>query len=353
MKAIILCAGKGTRLRPITHTLPKHIIPIANKPILFYIIEKIANLGIKEIGIIVGDNKESIRNVVKHRQDFGAKIFYIEQREPKGLANAVKMAQDFVQKQPFLVFLGDNILEDDLTNLMDKYNNDKPNSIVLLTEVDEPQRYGIAVLDGDRIVKVVEKPKVSSSNLAIAGVYIFDRNIFTAIDQLKPSWRGEYEITDAIQYLVENTYKVEAEILKGKWLDTGEPADILDANRFILENSTELEINGSIDKRSSIDGKVWIGKGTKVKNSIIKGPVSIGNNCCIEDSFIGSFTSIGDNSKIFNIQVYHSIILENSIISNIGLVHSSLIGRSVIIEKDDKMPAGFRFIIGDNAKVRA
>jgi len=332
MKALILCAGKGTRLQPITHSLPKHVIPIANQPIIFHIIKKLVNLGITEIGLIVGYKQEIIRKVVGNGLKLGAKIEYFVQEEPKGLAHAVKMGQEFVGSEPFMVFLGDNIFEDDLRNFVKRYETEKPDSIVILKEVDEPERFGIAVLEGDKLVKVVEKPKHPQSNLAIAGVYIFDENVFPAIDSLKPSWRGEYEITDAIQRLIDQNLIVKGEILEGKWLDTGKPKDILDANQYLMNKLKGWYIRGDIDKESKLENSVYIGTDSKIENCEITGPVAIGQRCVISNSTLYPNTCIGDECKITDTRIANSIVMKKCLISNVkGKILDSLIGENVTI----------------------
>lgn len=338
MKALVLCAGKGTRLQPITYSLPKHVIPLANQPIVFHIIKKLVNLGITEIGLIVGYKQEIIREVVGNGVKLGAKVEYIVQDEPKGLAHAVKIGQSFVGSEPFMVFLGDNIFEDDLSNLVKRYKIEKPDSIIILKEVDEPQRFGIAIMEEDRLVKVVEKPKEPPSNWAIAGVYIFDERVFSAIDNLKPSWRGEYEITDAIQELIDQNLVVKGEILKGKWLDTGKPEDILDANQYLMQKLKGLYIHGFIDESSSLENSVYIGKNSKIENCKIVGPIIIGEKCFISNSTLYPNTCIGNDSKIVDTEIENSIIMKNCSILNIkGKISDSIIGENVKIHSPDKI----------------
>ncbi|MCK4339788.1 MAG: glucose-1-phosphate thymidylyltransferase [Candidatus Cloacimonetes bacterium] len=353
MKALVLCAGKGTRLQPITYSLPKHVIPIANQPIVFHIIKKLVNLGITEIGLIVGYKQEIIREVVGNGSKLGAKVEYIVQDEPKGLAHAVKIGQSFVGSEPFMVFLGDNIFEDDLSNLVKRYEKEKPDSIIILKEVDEPQRFGIAIMEEDRLVKVVEKPKDPPSNLAIAGVYIFDERVFFAIDNLKPSWRGEYEITDAIQELIDQNLVVKGEILNGKWLDTGKPEDILDANQYLIQKLKGLYIHGFIDENSSLKNSVYIGKNSKIENCKIIGPIIIGEKCFISNSTLYPNTCIGNDSKIVDTEIENSIIMKNCSILNIkGKISDSIIGENVKINFPDKIGTiekKFKLILGNDA----
>jgi glucose-1-phosphate thymidylyltransferase len=355
MKAIVLCAGKGTRLQPITYSLPKPVIPIANQPIVFHIIKKLVNLGITEIGLIVGYKQEVIREVVGDGSRLGAKVEYFVQEEPKGLANAVKMGQEFVKSEPFMLFLGDNIFEDDLRNFVKRYETEKPDSIVILKEVDEPQRFGIAIMDGDRLVKVVEKPKHPQSNLAIAGVYIFDERVFPAIDRLKPSWRGEYEITDAIQALIDKNLVVKGEILQGKWLDTGEPQDILDANQYLMDKLKGWYLCGDLDEISILENSVYIGRNSKVENCKIIGPVIIGESCVVINSTLFPNTCIGDESMIDNANIENSIVMKECVISNVkGKIVDSIIGERVNISSLNKMENidnVCKLLLGSDAKI--
>lgn len=353
MKALVLCAGKGTRLQPLTYSMPKHILPLANVPIVFHIIKKLVNLGITEIGLIVGYMQDQVRATVGDGSQLGAKISYIVQDKPKGLAHAVKMGQDFVGDEPFMVFLGDNIFEDDLTNLVRRYNEEKPSSIIILKEVDEPQRFGIAVLDGDRMVKVIEKPKDPPSNLAIAGVYIFDKDVFPAIDALKPSWRNEYEITDAIQGLIDKGLTIKGEILQGKWLDTGKPKDIIDANMYLCSKLSGWHIadESDLDEESILDGALYIGRGSKMRQCTISGPVIIGDNCEIEHATLLPNTCLGNGSIVRNARIENSIILENSIIQNVkGTITDSIIGKNVEVSSID-LKSDCTLLLGSDDKI--
>lgn len=353
MKALVLCAGKGTRLQPLTYSMPKHILPLANVPIVSHIIKKLVNLGITEIGLIVGYMQDQVRETVGDGSHLGAKISYIVQDSPKGLAHAVKMGQDFVGDDSFMVFLGDNIFEDDLTNLVRRYNDEKPSSIIILKEVDEPQRFGIAVLKGDTMVNVVEKPKDPPSNLAIAGVYIFDKDVFQAIDELEPSWRGEYEITDAIQGLIDKGLTVKGEILKGKWLDTGKPRDLIDANMYLCSKLNGWHIAGEsdLDEESIIEGTIYIGRGSRINQCTLKGPVIIGENCEIENATLLPNTCIGNGSVIKNARIENSIIMENSIIRNIkGRIIESIIGNNVELSALD-LKGDCNLLLGSEDKI--
>ena len=352
MKSIILCAGKGTRLRPLTHTSAKHLIPIGNKPVLFYGIEAIRDCGIKDIGIIVGETGEDIKEEIGNGTRWGVNISYIEQKEALGLAHAVVAARDFLGEEKFLMYLGDNILKNGVEPYIRKFNEENYNAFVLLTEVDNPQQFGIAKLEGSKVVQVVEKPKEPVSNLALIGVYFFDKNVHRAIKNIKPSARGELEITDAIQKLIDEGYKVGAEVIGGWWKDTGKPEDILEANRLILED-IKRDISGAIvDENSQILGRVKIGKGTEIVNSKILGPVIIGDKVRVMDSYIGPFTSLSDGVEIKKSEIEYSVVIEETKIENIrGRMQRCLIGKDVRIYHSKDLPLVYEFILGDHSKV--
>lgn len=351
MKALILSGGKGTRLRPITHTGAKQLVPVANKPILFYAIEAVVNAGITDIGIIVGDTHEEIRAAVGTGERFGARVTYIQQEAPLGLAHAVKIAEPFLKDDRFVMFLGDNLIKDGITPLVEEYTASDANSQILLAHVPNPQEFGVAVLEGGRAVKLIEKPKEPPTDLALVGVYMFDKTIFEAVNAIKPSARGELEITDAIQYLIDQGYRVESHIIKGWWKDTGKLEDMLEANRIILDG-LQPENRGSVDGLSQIAGRVSIGEGSSIVNSTIRGPAIIGANCVIENAFVGPYTSINDGCTICSSEVEHSIILENCHIRNIGSrLEDSLLGRNVTITKDSGKPKAYRMMLGDNSAV--
>lgn len=351
MKALILSGGKGTRLRPITHTGAKQLVPVANKPILFYAIEAIRDAGITDIGIVVGDTHEEIKAAVGTGEKFGVKVTYIQQEAPLGLAHAVKIAEPFLKDDQFVMFLGDNLIKDGITSLVEAYKKSRANCQILLAKVPNPQDFGVAVLEGGRAVKLVEKPKDPPSDLALVGVYMFDHHIFEAVNAIKPSARGELEITDAIQYLIDHGYRVESHLVTGWWKDTGNLEAMLEANRLILD-TLEPSIEGEIDEESQIAGRVSIGKGTKIIQSSIRGPVIIGENCHIENAFVGPYTSINHNVTIVASEVEHSIILENCTILNIGSrLEDSLLGKNVRIERNGRKPRAYRMMLGDNSAV--
>lgn len=350
MKGLVLAGGKGSRLRPITHTSAKQLVPIANKPILFYVIENLVNAGIKEIGMIVGDTKQEIMEACGDGEKFGAKITYIPQDAPLGLAHAVLTAEDFIKDETFVMFLGDNFIKGGVKDFVDQYKREKPNSLILLTEVKNPSDFGVAVLKDGKVHKLEEKPKKPLSNLALVGVYLFDKNIFTAAKKIKPSGRGELEITDAIQKLIDDDFIVHPHIVRGWWKDTGKLEDILEANRMVLE-AIEPENLGKI-KDSQIEGRVCIKKGAEITNSLIRGPVIIGENTKIIDSYVGPFTSIYYDAKVEKSEIENSIVLEGSHIIDIGCrLESSLIGKDVKIYKSNIKPRAIKLMIGDHGQV--
>ncbi len=350
MKGLILSGGTGTRLRPITHTSAKQLIPIANKPVLFYAIEAVRNAGVKDIGIIIGETGKEVREALGDGKEFGVKITYIEQEAPLGLAHAVKIAKDFLGDDEFVMFLGDNIVKDGINNLVKDFKKNKPNCQILLANVENPARFGVAQLKDGKVVRLIEKPKVPPSNLALVGVYMFDKNIFEAVEKIKPSWRGELEITDAIQYLIDKGYRVEPHIIEGWWKDTGKLEDILEANRIMLEG-LEPFLKGRVDKKSQIIGRVAIDEEAEIVGSVIRGPAIIGRKSKILNSYIGPFTSIYYDVLVENSEIEHSVILERVKIRNISRVEDSLIGRDVEVTKSKRKPKAYRFMLGDQSHV--
>ncbi|MFC2158233.1 glucose-1-phosphate thymidylyltransferase [Acidobacteriota bacterium] len=351
MKGLILSGGKGTRLRPLTFTQAKQLVPVANKPVLFYGIEALREAGIREIGIVVGDTKKEIMEAVGDGHRWDVQVTYIEQDAPLGLAHAVKISKDFLEDEPFVMYLGDNILKSGIKPLVMEFEEKKPNSLILLTEVPNPQLFGVAELKDDKVVKLVEKPKKPMSNLALVGVYMFDHHIFEAVNAIQPSWRGELEITDAIQHLVDSGFVVIPHLVTGWWKDTGKLEDILEANRLILEGLSS-EIKGKVDSSSKITGNVILGKGVQVTNGIIRGPVIIGEGTEIIDSYIGPYTSIQNNCRIIKTEIENSIVLEGSEIQDVGSrIDESLIGREVKIFKCPPKPSVFRFMVGDKSEI--
>ncbi len=351
MKGLILSGGKGTRLRPLTFTQAKQLVPVANKPVLFYGIEALQEAGIKDIGIVVGDTKDEIKEAAGDGSRWGLRITYIEQEAPLGLAHAVKISEDYLGNEPFVMYLGDNILKSGIKSLVEEFKEKKPNSLILLTEVPDPRLFGVAELKNGKVVRLVEKPKKPMSNLALVGVYMFDFHVFEAINAIKPSWRNELEITDAIQYLVDKGYEVHPHLVSGWWKDTGKIEDILEANRLILE-SIVGKIQGKVDETSKINGQVIIEKGGVVQNSIIRGPAIIGAETEIIDSYIGPFTAIQERCRIIKTEIEHSIVLEGSEIRDVGSrIDESLIGRDVKIYKCPPKPSAYRLIVGDKSEI--
>lgn len=351
MRGLILSGGKGTRLRPLTFTQAKQLVPVANKPVLFYGIEALKEAGIEEIGIVVGDTKEEIRQAAGDGSRWDVRLTYIEQEAPLGLAHAVKISEGFLGKEPFVMYLGDNILKSGIKSLVEEFRGKKLNSLILLTPVPNAQMFGVAELKDGKVVRLVEKPKKPKSNLALVGVYMFDFHVFEAVKAIEPSWRNELEITDAIQYLVDKGYEVRPHIVTGWWKDTGKIEDILEANRLILE-SIEGKMDGKVDEASKINGQVVVEKGTVIHNSIIRGPAIIGEGCEIVDSYIGPFTSIQRKCKIVKTELEHSIVLEGSEIRDVGSrIDGSLIGREVKIFKCPPKPSAYRFMVGDKSEI--
>jgi glucose-1-phosphate thymidylyltransferase len=351
LKGLILSGGAGTRLRPITHTSAKQLVPVANKPVLFYGIEALVDAGIEEIGIIISpETGGEIREVVGDGSAFGAQITYIVQDRPAGLAHAVLTAEEFIGGSPFVMYLGDNLLADGLRGLVATFRADEPDALILLTPVDDPQSYGVAELDGERIMRLIEKPKDPPSNLALVGVYLFAPPIFEAARALEPSWRGELEITEAIQGLIDDGRKVQSEVVSGWWKDTGQLADMLEANRLVLEE-LETRIDGDTDN-SRIEGKVVVEEGATVKGSVVRGPTVIGAGACIEDAYIGPYTSIGEDVHVRRSEVEHSIVLAGSVVEDLGTrMEASLLGRNVKLTRSDGMPKTLRFLVGDNSEI--
>ena len=348
MKGLILSGGRGTRLRPLTYSLQKQLIPVANKPILFYCIEDLIEAGIKEIGIVVGPNKESVMETVRS-VDWDADIEFIFQEYPGGLAHAVKISRDFLNEDKFIMYLGDNMLKSGIKEFVRDFEKSNVEASLLLTEVKDPERYGIALVDEQKkvIVKLVEKPKKPISNLSIVGIYGLSPKIFEAIDNIKPSWRGELEITDALQWLIDNGYTVKYKMVEGWWKDTGKPEDIIEANRLVLETLKD-ESKGKVEASCTIRGRVRIGEGTEIKGeTVIKGPVVIGKNCYIEDSYIGPYTTLGDNTKVIRTEVEDSVIMESTVLEDVGRITDSLIGKGVRIQKTKSLPKSHKLVIGD------
>src|SRR5437016_7282023 len=326
LKGLILSGGKGTRLRPITHTSAKQLVPVANKPVLFYGIESLAEAGIRDIGIIIApETGAEIREAAGDGGRFGASITYIEQDEPRGLAHAVITAEDFLGDSPFVMYLGDNLLRDGIVELVTQFRSQQPDALILLTQVPDPENYGVAELDGDRVARLVEKPKDPSSDLALVGVYMFTPPILEAARAIQPSWRGELEITDAIQHLIDAGMTVDPHIVRGWWKDTGQVQDMLDANRLILDDLEERIEGELVDSR--VEGRVVVEKGARLERATVRGPAIIVRDARLVDAYIGPYCAVGDNVTIERAELEHSIVLEGSSVRDLeGRLEASLIG---------------------------
>jgi glucose-1-phosphate thymidylyltransferase len=335
----------------LTYTRAKQLIPVANKPILFRVIEAIRDAGISEIGIVIGDTGPEIREAVGTGERFGVQVTYIPQEAPLGLAHAVKIARDFVQDDRFVMFLGDNVIQGGISPLLRQFATSDYTAQIVLTRVAEPQHYGVAELENGRIKRLIEKPKQPPSNLALVGIYMFDPHVFEAVEAITPSWRGELEITDAIQYLVEKNYAVHPYVHEGWWIDTGKPIDMLVANSLVLQELTP-RIEGAVDRDSQIEGQVTIEKGAEIVDSRIRGPAIIGEGTRIENSFIGPFTSIYHHCEIQHSEIEHCIVLEHTKIVDIpARIADSLIGRHAEIIRSPIKPKALKMTLGDYSKV--
>ncbi len=354
MKAIILCAGLGTRLRPLTFSNAKHLIPIANKPVMFYGLEAIIEAGVTEIGVIVGENRSDFVQALGNGKRWGVQISYIVQEQPKGLAHAAKVAQEFVGDEPFIMYLGDNLFQMGLKEAVKLFHLHQPDAVAFLCEVEDPRAYGVAELDGERVIRVVEKPKEPMSNWALTGAYIFKPIVFEVIDDLKPSARGEYEITDAIQGLIERGRQVMPYFVQGWWVDTGNAADMLQANRLILRQiEGRVGQDVQVDAQSEIVGDVILEDGVQIVGSTIRGPAIIGAGSQILNSFIGPFTSIGERVCIEQSEIEHSIIMDGCTIRNIERrIDDSVFGRNITLLRADHRPQVHKFLLADNSQVR-
>ncbi|HVT44128.1 MAG TPA: glucose-1-phosphate thymidylyltransferase [Thermoanaerobaculia bacterium] len=353
MKGLILSGGKGTRMRPLTHTSAKQLIPVANKPVLQYGIEAIVAAGIDEIAIIVSpETGGEIRDAIGDGSAFGARVEYIEQDAPRGLAHAVLIAESFLQRSPFVMYLGDNLLQHGITPLVEEYRSLDCNSEILLTRVKDPSQFGVAELSPEgRVERLTEKPPEPKSDLALVGVYMFDHHIFDAARAIKPSKRNELEITDAIQWLIDQGLSVHPHIVKGWWKDTGKIEDMLEANRTVLD-TFEMDLRSEADTVSSIEGKVVIEDGVAITESVIRGPVIIGRGSIIHHAYVGPYTSVGNHCRIEHCEIENSIVLEHSSIAHVdGRIEASLIGKNVKIGRTRRKPVAYRFMLGDNSEV--
>jgi glucose-1-phosphate thymidylyltransferase len=351
LKGLILSGGKGTRLRPITHTSAKQLVPVANKPVLFYGIESLAEAGIREVGIVIApETGAEIREAAGDGERFGVSITYIEQDAPRGLAHAVLTGEQFLGDSPFVMYLGDNLLRDGIVELVEQFKSQEPDALILLTAVPDPENYGVAELDGERVARLVEKPAEPQSDLALVGVYMFTSAIFDAARAIQPSGRGELEITDAIQRLIDSGLTVDPHIVRGWWKDTGQVQDMLDANRLILDDLVERVEGELIDSR--VEGRVVIEPGVTLERSTVRGPAIVGRGSRITDAYIGPYSAIGEDVTIERSELEYSIVLEGSSVRGLeGRIEASLIGRNVAIARSPAQPRAYRFVVGDNADI--
>jgi glucose-1-phosphate thymidylyltransferase len=351
VKGLILSGGKGTRLRPITHTSAKQLVPVANKPVLFYGIEAMAAAGIREIGIIIApETGDEIRSEAGDGSRFGVEITYIVQDEPAGLAHAVLTAEPYLGTEPFVMYLGDNLLQGGIVALVEAFEANKPDALILLTPVPDPENYGVAELEDGRVRRLAEKPAEPATDLALVGVYMFNASIHDAARAIEPSPRGELEITDAIQHLVDRGMRVEPHIVEGWWKDTGRLDDMLEANRLILDH-LEPSVEGELID-SSADGRVRIEPGARLERCTVRGPAVIATGAQLRDCYIGPYTAIGEGCVIEHAEVEHSILLAgSSVIGLEGRMESSLLGRNVKIGRGDGQPRAYRFMVGDNSEI--
>jgi glucose-1-phosphate thymidylyltransferase len=351
LKGLILSGGAGTRLRPITHTSAKQLVPVANKPVLFYGIEALAAAGIQEVGIIIApETGDEIRAAVGDGSRFGVTVAFIPQAEPLGLAHAVLTAEQFLGGDPFVMYLGDNLLRDGITDLVGAFRASEPDALILLTSVPDPENYGVAELAGDSVVRLVEKPAKPPTNLALVGVYMFGAAILDAARAIEPSGRGELEITDAIQRLIDDGHRVESHRVTGWWKDTGQLADMLEANRLVLEDIDPRMEGELIDSR--VEGRVVIEEGARLERTLVRGPAIVGAGADLRDAYVGPYTSVGPGVVIAGSEVEHSILLAGARVRDLGTrMEASLLGRNVRLERGDGLPKTMRMIVGDNSEI--
>jgi glucose-1-phosphate thymidylyltransferase len=352
VKALILSGGKGTRLRPITYTSAKQLVPVANRPVLFRAIDQVVEAGITDLGIVVGDTAPDIQSAVGDGERWGARVTYVHQEQPLGLAHAVKVSEPFIGDDEFVMFLGDNVIQGGVKHLVEQFSASSWNAQIVLTRVPNPEQLGVAVLGEDgRVMQLVEKPREPLSDLALVGIYMFDHHIFEAAKAITPSWRGELEITDALQYLLDQDYEIHPYVHTGWWIDTGKMEDMLDANRLVLDELVP-RVEGYVDRRSALTGKVTVEKGAEIINSVIRGPAIIGEETRIVDSYVGPFTSIYHHVEVRSSEIEHSIVMEHSRIVAIDQrIEDSLIGRNVEVNRSPLKPRAYKLTLGDYSKV--
>ncbi|GAA4144290.1 glucose-1-phosphate thymidylyltransferase [Actinomadura keratinilytica] len=352
MKALVLAGGSGSRLRPITHSFAKQLVPVANKPVLFYGLEAIADAGIREVGVVVGDTEAEIREAVGDGSRFGVRVTYLRQDAPRGLAHAVLIARDFLGDDDFVMYLGDNFIVGGINDLVERFRQERPHAQIMLAKVSDPRAFGVAELDDTgRVVALEEKPERPKSDLALVGVYLFGPAVHEAVRRLKPSRRGELEITDTIQWLIDQGHRVESTMVSGYWKDTGNVADMLEVNRLVLEG-LEPAVAGEVDSASELIGRVVVEEGARVSGSRIVGPAIIGPGAVVRDSYIGPFTSIDRDCTVIDSEIEYSIVLRGASIDGVGRIEVSLIGRQARVTPAPSVPRAHRLVLGDHSKVQ-
>lgn len=353
MKGLILCGGKGTRLRPMTYSRPKHLLPVMNKPVLFYGMEAMMKAGITDIAVVIPPHyRRAFDEVLLGGAPWNIQITLVEQPEPRGLADAVRVAEGFIGQDPFLLYLGDNVIDGSLEPLVEKFHTERLDGLVSVSHVEAPEQFGVVRLDGETIVNVVEKPKHPPSQLAINGVYLFRSSLFEAIEKIRPSARGEYELTDAIQQLINDRYNLGVYRSPYWWKDTGQPRDLIQCNQYFLEQITRPRVEGFVDERSSISGPVIIGENAKIIDSVIRGPVMIGKNSVIENAYIGPYCSIAENVTIHACEIENSIVMENTVMRKVPhRIDESIIGGEVQMFGGPVQPYAMKLLIGDHSQI--
>ncbi|MEU8345391.1 glucose-1-phosphate thymidylyltransferase [Actinomadura meyerae] len=352
MKALVLAGGSGSRLRPITHSFAKQLVPVANKPVLFYGLEAIRDAGIREVGIVVGDTAAEIRAAVGDGSRFGLDVTYLPQDAPRGLAHAVLIAREYLGDDDFVMYLGDNFIVGGIAELVERFREERPEAQIMLTRVSDPRAFGVAELDeAGRVVALEEKPERPKSEMALVGVYLFSPAVHAAVAELRPSRRGELEITDAIQWLIEHGHRVESTAITGYWKDTGNVTDMLEVNRLVLEG-VEPCVEGEVDGASELIGRVVVEKGARVAGSRIVGPAIVGAGSDIRDSYVGPFTSIDRDCAVLDSEIEYSIVLCGASIDGVGRIECSLIGREAQVTPAPRVPKAHRLVLGDHSKVQ-
>lgn len=352
MRALVLSGGEGTRLRPLTHTMAKQLVPVANRPVLHYVMQHLAEAGIAEVGVIISPKTGGQIAEALAANPWGLAFTFIVQERPLGLAQAVTTARPFLGDEPFVMYLGDNLIGQGIHQFVQDFVDARADAAILLKEVENPQAFGVARVDGEgRVVTLVEKPRQPPSNLALVGIYAFSPAIHAAIERITPSWRNELEITDAIRQLLEQGRPVRSSILRSWWLDTGKKDDLLEANRVVLDEFATHAIAGDVSPDSKVHGRVTIGRGARVEGSTIRGPVIVGENACIKDSFVGPFTSIGRDCQVVNAVIEHTVLLDGAQVLNVARLDDSVIGKQAVVKKSATNHSTFRLMLGDDSEV--